>query len=143
MTRIRPMMRNSFHRAAASPSASRIVWVLFAIFFALYGCQGVQAQTPHKAAIARGDHVARLVCSACHVVATGQEFPPMLEPPAPSFADIANRPGMTAKTIRHFILTTHWDQKTIPMTMPNLMLMPEDASALAVYIMSLKKNSRG
>lgn len=67
----------------------------------------------------------------------------MLEPPAPSFADIANRPGMTAKTIRHFILTTHWDQKTIPMTMPNLMLMPEDASALAVYIMSLKKNSRG
>lgn len=66
----------------------------------------------------------------------------MLEPAAPNFADIANRPGMTAKSIRHFILTTHWDQKTLPMKMPDLMLMPEDASALSAYIMSLKKDSR-
>jgi hypothetical protein len=32
-------------------------------------------------------------------VATDQEFPPILEQPAPSFADTANRPGMTAKSI--------------------------------------------
>lgn len=64
----------------------------------------------------------------------------MLEPAAPSFADIAGRPGMTAKKIRHFILTTHWDEKTIPMTMPNLMLMPDDASAVSAYILSLKKH---
>jgi len=139
MSRTVPFMRKSFDRACAWPVAWRIAWVLFALLFALYGCARAHAQSPNRLAAARGGHVARLVCSACHVVATDQEFRPLLEPPAPKFADIANRPGITAKSIRHFVLTTHWDQRTLPMTMPDLMMLPEDASDVAAYIMSLKK----
>ena len=140
MSRVCFPPRKSLDRACDSPAAVRILWALFALLFALYGCARAQAETPQRATIARGEHIARLICSACHVVATDQEFPPMLEPAAPNFADIANRSGMTAKTIRRFVLTTHWDEKTLPMTMPNLMVMPEDASAVAAYIMSLKKH---
>jgi mono/diheme cytochrome c family protein len=139
MSRARPFMRETFDRACAWPVASRIAWVLFSVLFALYGCAHAQAQSPNHLAIARGDHVARLVCSACHVVATDQEFQPLLEPPAPKFEDIANRPGVTTKSIRHFVLTTHWNHRTLPMTMPDLMMLPEDASDVAAYIMSLKK----
>jgi mono/diheme cytochrome c family protein len=141
MSAIRPLVRRSFERACAWPAAWKIAWLLFAVMFALYGCGRAQAQnapSAHGSSVARGEHFARMVCSACHVVAKNQEFPPLLEPPAPSFAEIANRPGMTAKTIRHFVMSTHWDMTTIPMKMPDLMLLPEDASAVSSYIMSLK-----
>lgn len=133
------LVRKTFDRACVSPSTWRIAWVLLAIVSALYGCARAQAQSPHQGTAARGEHIARIVCSVCHVVADDQEFPPMLDPPAPSFAEIANRPHMTAKSIRRFVTTTHWDMKTIPMTMPQLMISPEQATAAAAYIMSLKK----
>jgi mono/diheme cytochrome c family protein len=86
----------------------------------------------------RGEHVARLICSACHEVAANQEFPPILEPPAPRFADIAKKPGVTAASLEHFVTSTHWDMKTMPMRMPNVSLSDEDAAAVAKYILSLK-----
>ncbi|MFZ1100955.1 MAG: c-type cytochrome [Steroidobacteraceae bacterium] len=101
--------------------------------------QHVQAQTvPHNAELARGEHVARLICATCHVVAKDQEFPPMLNQPVPSFLDIANRPGVTAESLRRFITSTHWDSDKLPMTMPNPMLMPEQTRAVARYILSLR-----
>jgi mono/diheme cytochrome c family protein len=87
---------------------------------------------------ARGEHIARLVCSACHVVARDQEFPPILTKPAPAFAEIANRPGVTAATLQRFILGTHWDTATLPMAMPNPMLTAEQARAVSRYILSLR-----
>jgi cytochrome c len=114
-------------------------WALLAVLSILYGCGLAEAKNPSRATIARGEHLARLVCSACHVVAADQEIPPLLQPPAPSFSSIAARPGTTAKSIRHFVMTTHWDMKTLPMTMPDMMIVPEDASAVAAYIMSLKE----
>ncbi|HJS89397.1 MAG TPA: c-type cytochrome [Steroidobacteraceae bacterium] len=116
-----------------------LAWALPAVLLALYGCGRAVAQNPRGSAVARGDELARLVCSDCHVVATDQDFPPVLQPPAPSFPDIANRPGTTAKSLQHFILTTHWDMKSTPITMPNPRMRPEDAAALAAYILSLKK----
>ncbi len=91
-----------------------------------------------SAAVARGEHVARIICSACHVVAKDQEYPPILDTPGPSFFDIANRPGTTERSLRHFISTTHWDMKTLPMAMPNPMLTPEDTHAVASYILTLR-----
>jgi len=96
------------------------------------------AESQQSAAVARGEHIARIVCSACHVVAKDQEYPPILDTPGPTFQDIANRPTTTAKSLRHFITTTHWDMQTIPMTMPNPMLTPEDTRAVARYILSLR-----
>ena len=100
-----------------------------------------QAQTGvPKAELARGEHVARLICSTCHVVAKDQEFPPMINQPVPSFADIANRPGVSAESLQHFITTTHWDPDKIPMTMPNPMLTREQTRAVARYILSLRSH---
>lgn len=88
--------------------------------------------------VARGEHVARLVCSACHVVARDQEYPPILTEPTPNFLDIANRPGVNAQSLQHFITNTHWDDQKIPMTMPNTMLNKTDVQAVSQYILSLR-----
>lgn len=121
-----------------APVGPKTAWVLLAVALALCGGAPARAQSARSATAARGEHIARRVCSACHVVARDQEFLPILEPPAPSFSEIANRPGMSGKTIRHFVMRTHWDMNTVPMKMPDLMLLPEDASAVSAYIMSLK-----
>lgn len=99
------------------------------------------AQTaPDAAELARGEHIARFVCATCHVVAKNQEFPPLLSRPAPSFLDIPNRPGVTAEGLERFITTTHWDNPDkIQMTMPSLLATPEQARAVARYILSLRK----
>ncbi len=96
------------------------------------------AEPARSAVTARGEHIARIICSACHVVAKDQEYPPILDTPGPSFYDVANRPGTTERSLRHFIATTHWDVKSIPMSMPNPMLLPEDTRAVARYIVSLR-----
>jgi len=42
-----------------------------------------------------------LECESC------QEHPPMLRPPAPPFAEIAQRPDTTEASLTKFIATTH------------------------------------
>ena len=88
--------------------------------------------------VARGEHVARLVCSACHVVARDQEYPPILTETTPSFLEIAKRPGVSAQSLQHFITNTHWDGDKIPMAMPNPMLNKNDVRAVSRYILSLR-----
>lgn len=99
------------------------------------------ADAPHRdPALERGEHVARLVCSACHVVADNQEFPPLLNPPAPAFKAIASRPTTSRESIRHFVLTTHWDPPyDMPLRMPNPMLLSTEADDVARYVLSLRK----
>ncbi len=98
------------------------------------------AGVPTTPELARGEHVARLVCSACHVVATDQEFPPLLKQAAPAFAEIANRPGVTAQSLQRFINTTHWDVDKLPMSMPNPMLSRSESQAVTRYILSLRRH---
>jgi len=93
-----------------------------------------------KADVARGEHIARLVCSACHVVAVDQEFPPLLKQSTPAFAEIANRPGVTAESLQRFVTTTHWDVDKLPMSMPNPMLTSSEAQAVSRYILSLRQH---
>jgi len=97
------------------------------------------ADVPQAADVARGEHIARLICSACHVVAVDQEFPPLLRQATPSFAEIANRPGVTAESLQRFITTTHWDVDKLPMSMPNPMLSKPEVQAVTRYILSLRK----
>ena len=98
------------------------------------------AGVPAAPELARGEHIARLICSACHVVATDQEFPPLLKDATPAFAEIANRPGVTAESLQRFITTTHWDVDKLPMSMPNPMLTQSQARAVSRYILSLRKH---
>jgi cytochrome c551/c552 len=98
------------------------------------------AGVPTTPEVARGEHIARLVCSACHVVATDQEFPPLLKQATPSFAEIANRPGVTGESLQRFITTTHWDVDKLPMSMPNPMLSKSETQAVSRYILSLRRH---
>jgi mono/diheme cytochrome c family protein len=89
--------------------------------------------------VAAGREIAMDVCSACHIVAEHQEFPPTLEQHLLSFQEIADKPASTPKTLRHFIMTTHWDEKTVPITMPRMSLTDEQADQVTSYIFSLRK----
>ncbi len=119
------------------PAAGRVVLALCGVL----GVTALQAQSAPaaKSAAIRGEHIARQLCTACHVVAADQEFPPILRQPTPSFPDIANRPGITAASLRQFISSTHWDEKTIPMQMPSPGLSQAELGAVSAYILSLRK----
>ncbi len=91
-----------------------------------------------NAQVRRGAQIAQMLCSACHVVAENQQYPPLLEDPAPSFQSIANRPQVSEAALRHFVATTHWDEKTIPFTMPDPGLTRPESAAVIRYILSLK-----
>lgn len=115
-------------------------WVLLACLLAAGahaadrpGCAGV-------AEFERGKHLAQLLCGACHVVAQDQEFPPYLKQSTPSFYEIAARPQTDERSLRAFLTSTHWDEKTIPMRMPNPLLTPEETRALSHYILCLRSD---
>jgi mono/diheme cytochrome c family protein len=93
---------------------------------------------PQHASLAFGQRVAKEVCSACHQVAAKQEFEPLLTQKTPSFQEIADNPKNSAATLRRFITTTHWDEKTIPMTMPHQMLDSSETDDVVAYILSLR-----
>jgi mono/diheme cytochrome c family protein len=105
---------------------------------ALYAARGSAAGVPSTPDVARGEHIAGLVCAACHVVAVDQEYPPILNQQTPSFADIANRPGISARYLERFITTTHWDIDKLPMSMPNPQLSKAETAAVSLYILSLR-----
>jgi mono/diheme cytochrome c family protein len=88
--------------------------------------------------VRRGERVAQEQCSACHVVAKKQQFLPLLKQPAPSFQSIADRPQTSEMKLREFLATTHWDLKTVPITMPNPHLSNADGAVVSRYILSLK-----
>jgi mono/diheme cytochrome c family protein len=89
--------------------------------------------------ISAGRQTALNVCSACHVVAAKQEFEPLLVQKTPSFQEVADRPDTTAASLRRFITKTHWDEKTLPMTMPQQMLLDQQTNDVIAYILSLRK----
>jgi mono/diheme cytochrome c family protein len=93
----------------------------------------------HGGSVAAGRQLALNVCSACHVVADKQEFEPLLNQKTPSFQQIANDPKTTPQSLKHFITSTHWDEKTLPMTMPHQMLMGGQTDDVVAYIVSLRK----
>jgi cytochrome c551/c552 len=109
-----------------------------AVLCALCTPRSSAAGVPTTPDLAHGEHIARLVCSACHVVAVDQEYPPLLNQAAPAFADIANRPGVTAESLQRFVTRTHWDVDKLPMSMPNPMLTKAEAQAVSRYILSLR-----
>ncbi|MGZ6039846.1 MAG: c-type cytochrome, partial [Phenylobacterium sp.] len=104
--------------------------------------QAAPKSPPVPAAVRAGHEIAVEICSTCHQVGDPQAFPPMLDQATPSFQEIANRPATTAASLRRYITTTHWDEKTIPMTMPSLMLMSDQADQVTRYIMSLRQPAK-
>ena len=115
-------------------SASGLLYLVFSGV----GSTGIHASD--SAEIQKGMQLARIACSNCHMVASDAESPlPMLHESAPRFDDVANRPGTTEKSLQTFIMTTHWDGETVPITMPKPELTKQQVVALSRYIMSLRK----
>ena len=117
-----------------------LLWTVCLVGIGLGGGPSRAGQPPASASAsaALGDHIARTICSACHVVASDQDFPPLLIQPAPPFAEIANRADTSEASLRHFITSTHWDERTLPMTMPNPQLTDNQIRAVSRYILSLR-----
>jgi len=116
----------------------RIAPVLCVALCGLCSRPGHADETPMDPTVARGAHIARTICSGCHVVAHDQHASPRLDLSTPSFVEIANRRGTTVESLQRFLAITHRDLKTGPVTMPAPDLTREDAAAVSRYILSLR-----
>ena len=75
-----------------------------------------------------GREFAEDVCAKCHAVERGRTSP---NPAAPTFAAIANVPGMTRTALIVALRTPHRE-------MPDLVLSREELSNVADYILTLQ-----
>ena len=80
-----------------------------------------------------GHRLALSKCDVCHVVASDQQYQPLLSHYAPSFSDISNRPNTTTQSLEAFLAHHHSFEK-----MPFPDLTPTQASDLVSYIISLR-----
>jgi hypothetical protein len=78
-------------------------------------------------------------CTACHVVAPDQPEGPIYRGPTPSFVQIANKPGTTAESLRHFVRATH-PTVVKPLDMPAVEVSDYQLSEIIGYILSLRKH---
>ncbi len=104
-----------------------VILIALAAFF-LMRVRVAGSANPVPASVAEGHHLAKAWCETCHATQ-----PHVLEMPGepPSFQAIANQPGITPLSLKVFFRTSHKD-------MPNLVIKPDQADALASYILSLK-----
>jgi mono/diheme cytochrome c family protein len=77
----------------------------------------------------KGEMFAQAVCAQCHGVRKGQRNSPNRA--APSFADIAASPGLTATAVRVWLQSPH-------SRMPNISIGDEDKDNVIAYMLSLK-----
>jgi mono/diheme cytochrome c family protein len=75
-----------------------------------------------------GHRLAESWCRSCHAI---EPHMAGMSDRAPAFAAIANRHGTTELSLKVFLKTSHQN-------MPNLVITPDQAEALANYILSLK-----
>ena len=110
-------------------------WV--AVYFAVGPTLAQQQNSASE--VSKGHELAAIVCSNCHVAAADQRFPPILNPPAPSFASIAQRKDVTAESLAKFIATTHRGLDN-PSGMPNPSLADYQVKEVVAYLLSLRKD---
>jgi cytochrome c len=90
---------------------------------------GAAAQAAQIGSAEQGLTIARERCAACHLVV--KEDGRSINEKAPTFARIANTPGMTPAALRSAFNTSHD-------TMPNLIIKDDDADSIIAYILSLR-----
>ena len=104
-----------------------VILIALAAFF-LIRMRAAGGATVAETSISEGHRLAQAWCDSCHAIQ-----PPSIELPGdpPSFQTVANQPGITALALKVFFRTSHRN-------MPNLVITPTQAEALANYILSLK-----
>lgn len=86
----------------------------------------------------QGHQLAAMFCGNCHLAAPDQPYEPVLNPPAPSFASIAQRKGIDAGSLQTFLATTHRGLDK-PKGMPPPNLADYQIKQVIAYILSLRK----
>lgn len=107
-----------------------------ATLLALVGA-GAAQPTPQSKQLTEGHDLALALCAVCHVAAADQRDVPVMSHPGRPFRDIANQQGVTADSLRTFLLTTH-STTDPPFTMPNPQLTDQQIGAMIAYILSLR-----
>ena len=98
--------------------------------FVVAALPAVTASALRAEDVADGRKLAQSVCSRCHTVGP-QKKKGWTD--APSFAEIANRPTTTTKSLVAVIQTRH------PKMSPGAMRSPSEAADLAAYILTLRQ----
>jgi hypothetical protein len=96
-------------------------------------------QSSDSAGISVGHDFAIEFCAACHVVASDQRQRPIYRGPSPSFIQIANKPAVTADSLRRFIRTTH-PTLVKPLDMPASDVSDYQLDEIIRYILSLRRH---
>jgi mono/diheme cytochrome c family protein len=96
-----------------------------------------RAATPSADQIEAGRQFAHRVCGACHVVTQQRDELPVLAPPGPSFAVLAQRPLLTEQGLREFLGENHRSMGPHE-AMPNPRLADYQIDEIVAYMMSLK-----
>jgi mono/diheme cytochrome c family protein len=103
------------------------------LIVSLIAAGSLVAASPPATSAQRGLAFAQANCAVCHGVSTGAVS---LHPEAPTFADIANRPGVTAQTLRQFLGDSH----NFPQAM-NFEVDPASLDDLAAHFVTLRQDS--
>jgi len=111
------------------------IWV---VVFWMAICSGWAQETNVAQTARKGHDLAAIICANCHVAAADQRFMPVLNPPAPSFETIAQRPDTNADSLQKFMTTTHRGLDH-PKGMPNPYLADYQITQVVAYILSLRK----
>jgi mono/diheme cytochrome c family protein len=100
------------------------------------GSTSVQGQTDRANATA-GREFALGVCTGCHVVAADQPFAPLIGG-VPSFKEIANRPNVSAASLRRTI--SMLPQVPSHGRMANPLINEHELADVVAYIMTLREH---
>jgi mono/diheme cytochrome c family protein len=103
-----------------------VILIALAAFFLMRG--RVAGGAPVASGVSEGHRLAEAWCATCHAI---EPHLAGTSNQAPSFQAIANRHGTTELSLKVFLRTSHQN-------MPNLIIAPDQADALASYILSLK-----
>ena len=98
---------------------------------------GARAETADADQVAAGRNFAGRVCGACHVVMQQRDELPVLAPPGPSFAVLAQRPLLTEQALRDFLGSNHRGMGPHE-AMPNPRLADYQIDEIVAFMMSLK-----
>ena len=108
------------------PSIKSMVRILLVgMTLSVGNLQAQEVGNPHQ-----GLRIARAVCAECHLVDKVPGLSP--NPAAPTFAQIANTPGMSSAALTVALRTSH--EK-----MPNVIITGSDLSDVVAYILSLRE----
>lgn len=87
------------------------------------------------APVRSGRQIAETVCAECHQITANAPAPPPGHA-GPSFRTIADAPSTSRRSLLQFMAHTEWNRHTEPMTMPLMLLLPQERRGLADYILS-------